>query len=341
MKRFLLLFCYSFVWAISVHAQENCYSIANGKARVTAIGGLSLRAAPRQASLRIGIVPMGAIVEVSKEEEAFCMPGLLPSLEMILENEGEGSGSTYSRNGCWVKVHYKAQTGYVLDTYLANLEQEEFVVENEGDLGLSANYYLGFPGSNCLANLPSNGYLNWYGVFQNENTESASLEKVELSLFCHREENFQMVTFAQPSAGLKMIIGSKKALKANSPIEYYPIGAGDFHIFENGKYYQNEVLAKKYGLRLELPNSENVDVWQARPLTLSRNGKTQLLNPEELGLTGPISLYWASDFDSDNETDFVIQFGEKPGRLVLFLSSEAKRNEIVRAVAAFTVTYCC
>lgn len=332
--------------SIGLYAQSECHPIGPGKARVIAIGGLNLRSAPRQASLRIGSAPYGAYLEVMESKESKdCNEGVLQPVTMSFSafSDEIQDDRTYARNGCWVRVRYNNQVGYMLDSYLLNLESESPTDIDVDSLGLSAKYYLGFPGSNCVVNTPSDDNLNWYGIFQSRPTESASVESIKLSQFFHRGENDNHVTIASPSRELFFIIGSKKKLPANRPIDYFDRGATEFYAGDDFDGLRNNtVLEKQYGLKLVLPDAEQFeDAWTAKPLTLTRNGKTQLLNPENLGLQGPISLIWAGDLDVDGKSDFVIQYGEKPGVMLLYLSSEAGKDELVRAVAAYMVTYCC
>ena len=131
MKRiFVLLIFGVFIFPL-LKAQDEYASIPAGKARVIALGGLSARAAPYQTSLRLGTAPFGSIVDVIDGDKVECREGILSDVSMFLGFEENGEASTFSRNGCWVKVKYGNQTAYMLDSYLLSVEFEDSDKEEE------------------------------------------------------------------------------------------------------------------------------------------------------------------------------------------------------------------
>ncbi len=344
MKQFLIILFTTFIGVANLHGQAECHSIGLGQARVIAIGGLDIRSAPRQASTCIGKATYGTLVNVLTREDEACNEGFLKPVKMsFLAVDAETQDDRlYSRNGCWVKVKHGNQVGYMLDTYLVNLEREASNGLETEKFAFSEKYYLGFPGENCAVNIPASGNLHWYGVFQSRTTRAASIEAIDFSQFYHREENGYQITIASPSRALFFIIGSKKALLSTGPITYFDREADGLYVGNEYDGFQNNaVLEKEYGLKLELPDEDAFeDAWTEKPLSLTRNGKTQILNPPEMNLKGPVNLIWAGELDNDGAPDFLIRYGVNPKVNLLYLSSESKRNELVGVVTAYLVTNC-
>ena len=77
-----------------------------------------------------------------------------------------------------------------------------------------------------------------------------------------------------------------------------------------------------------------------RLLILRKHGIKQILN-EGFGRQHPSCLYFEGDLDGDGKNDYVISYGVKSSITILYLSSEANRNELIKAVSIFYSGYCC
>ncbi|MCB0495018.1 MAG: hypothetical protein KDC79_02690 [Cyclobacteriaceae bacterium] len=218
--------------------------------------------------------------------------------------------------GSWLKIKYKEYEGYAFSGYLRIKRFEQsFSYLNKG-------FGLAFVGTDCADNVHRNNNINWYGIFK----DSDKFIMKEVSLHYYNDEGsatgYGIST--DDNRNLVFVIGSEfdGVIEGEIDGSIFPYSLGDF----SGKNV-NTSIPKNFEIRNE------------NKLVLKYLNKEQILNTE---FSRPSRLLWQGDIDRDNIDDYIIVFGEDKGYYaVLFLSSQAKENEIVKAVAVYYYGYCC
>jgi hypothetical protein len=106
----------------------------------------------------------------------------------------------------------------------------------------------------------------------------------------------------------------------------------------NQKY---EIGGKNYDLKvIEAKNKDNEKILA---LTLESGGKRQILHTMNVEYNSSLGiLHWAGDLDRDSKPDFFLELyvHDNVDNKVLFLSSQAQKDKLVKKVADFLTTGC-
>lgn len=267
--------------------------------------GINIYAKPDIHSEKIGSLPFGAKIELHFNWEA--------------EKDTIGSHKYWTHYyahdifiiGRWQQLSGPLQKGYVFDAYLGGLYDTYPPFRNTK---LNQSHIILFPGSNCANNFQYNPNMNWFGFYKIDN--QFIIKPVDLIFFNTADRMNNKNICAVDYKHLKFIYGTESDLNSVTP--------------NNGKFI-DENISTNFDNYSELSQT-------AKGLFIRRDGKTQILNKEYGGLG---IVRWQGDLDSDGKNDYIIHFGEVGAFYMLFLSSEAKKNEILGAVAFFMTPYCC
>lgn len=267
--------------------------------------GINIYTKPDIHSKKIGSLPYGAKIKVKYDWEA--------------EKDTIGSHKYWSQSyafdipiiGKWQKLSSQSKKGYVIDAYLDGLPDVYPQFKNKN---LNQNHIILFPGSNCANNFQYNPNLNWFGFYQIDN--QLIVKPVDLIFFNTADRMSGRNICAVDYKNLKFIYGTEADL--NSVIS------------DNGKYNDGY-------------ESFDIDDYpelnkSGCSISITQNGKIQNLYSNH----GCVNFVrWKGDLDNDGQDDYIIDFGEVEALRMLFLSSEAKGDELLRAVAFFMTPYCC
>ncbi|MEM1327582.1 MAG: SH3 domain-containing protein [Bacteroidota bacterium] len=247
--------------------------------------------------------------------------------------------------GSWRKVKYKDYIGYMFDAYLSKYYKNSGSYRQEDlSIGLNRDYALLYVGENCFDNFNYNPNWHWYGFYRKDN--EYTVKPVEVSFFLSNySELFPCVTSTEDNNNLNFILGTKKQLSfehIHNSIEYRK---GTITSGNKSVDTLSTAELKKYGLYQQpvYMTNRNQKYIERMEFVLKKNGKQQVLNPKPLQFDAdwPFYISWIGDLDGDGEDDYIIGYGDKNGGTILYLSSEADEDQIVKPVAIYRSGYCC
>lgn len=284
---------------------------------VISTSGLHLRAGPSTHSEIIVSIPFGKTLRVL--DAFYSKMDTLNDISFYYPHNNESYPVPVT--GKWIKVKYKDYSGYVFDAYVYKNHNYHKLLKELNSEGLNKDVVLLFPGTWCNLNFWFNQELNWYGYYQDGDNFKA--KKIDLSFFKIWNYDFTDIGIStNDNKHLLFIVGTRKKLKNENVIGKYDLNwwTKEFDSYDNinvqpGQNYQNLVLNDK--------------------------GKEQILNLIPEYYLEPSNILWEGDLDEDGINDYIIHYGEKSGKTFLYLSSQAKDNQIVKPVAVFFSGYCC
>ena len=315
------------LFAIQMNAQQPESFYDNRQNKVIATTGLNLRSAPNLKSDKVGLVPFGKQVNIIGDQH-YGMDSL-GTPYTIRYTSTEAFKPEIS--GYWVKAQYDGIEGYLFSAYL-DFDYREDNQKFNKDVSLL------FEGVNCVNNFNYNPYWNWYGLY--EEGGAMVLKKVKLSFFRFADEMAGYGIATNVDAPSLFIIGSRKPLPktllSGQYFSPYEAKGSLYNFAANGEI--NEELLQQSPIEVFTSKSNQLNTLLALN---DGNGLQQILNPSELYFSMPMGIVWQGDIDGDGNDDYIIHYGEESSQTVLYLSSFAKKNEIVRPVAAWHSGYCC
>lgn len=289
--------------------------IPSNRNTVVATGGLNLRSAPGTHGKIVVKLPYSTKVEVL--EEKLHNPDTVNHKYEWVQPYG------------WAKVRAGRDTGYLYDAYLYyNVPSPLLSPQDDWPEGINTKYRVITNQGDATENYDVFSY-KWYGLYHEAINCNVQYVKPSFSYFAGEvEESLDMVanTEAQPT----FFIGSPKTLGTGFRIGWIkPLGSGTE---EDQK--ASETVCAANGIAVK---PVETSYWaSANEFTLKVGDVTQHLSP---GGRAGAALYLeaAADFDGDGRNDFIISYDIKGWdssiMYVLFLSSEARPNELVRPVA--------
>ena len=215
--------------------------------------------------------------------------------------------------GQWLKVSYRGDKGYMFSPFLAKIEAQYFPTEL-----VDENFALLFEGSNCYYNFQYRRGFSWTGIYKTVSGKYRS-KKVNVTYSTSNEmghESYSIDTDEQED--LLFIVGSKTT-EIN-------VNDGNYSYFESIRDQKGKILD-----RIEYNDFEGT-------LTYCHDDMSYNLSDEKYQA---LSIVWRGDLDDDGFDDFIIQYGENDGRIVLHLSSQAEAGDLFKAVAEYYIGYCC
>ncbi len=301
----------------------------NNRLWVISPNGVNMRAAPNTQSKIMASLPWMTKVEILDTiGEAPINIGIFHEFEWK-EGPDFMVRDTVPLSGQWVKAKTGKTTGYIFNAFLADTSGN---CQNNKEYSLLYEYW------NCIPNFNYNPSWNWYGLYESEN--KIQVKKVDMRFIKSAEE---LGDFYLPCTHEKVrsmcIIGSKKPMKMPKEI----LQNVDYSCQFNWAYEDScsQKALKEANMSLDITGPENERV--IKLYLLGKNGQKQLLNPPDRFVgehKSPASI-WHGDLDGDGKMDYIIHYGEASSITVLYLSSEAEKGQMVKAVAFYCGGYCC
>ncbi len=319
--RFVLFAMVLALFIPSAQAQYNPLNFDTNQNTVVAVNGLKMRSRPSLQGKIINKIPYGEKVEIIDVNHHG--HDTLASNYKVYFGDDESYEPLLS--GYWVKARHEGEEGYVFSGFL--------YYNNSTDTPYNKKTALLFEGSNCYDNLHYRPDWHWYGLFEKEGVQH--LEKVKLDFLVEESDFGGLLTITTDKERASLfIIGSPRPLKERRLFFSEYLGTGTT-IYRGGEM-TDEVLKDA---ALEVREQEGEDY----PLivAMGSQGEQQVLNPEDPYLNDRIKVQWFGDLDGDGKMDYLIEFGEKSSRNILFLSTKAAEGQLVAPVGAYFSGYCC
>ena len=319
---FTFLMCSQFVFAQIAESY-----VETSQNTVIAKNGLRMRSAPNLQGDKILTIPFGKEVEILSDL----------SYGKLLEN-GETSQDKEANLldnfvGDWAKISYNGKIGYACNAYLYYSFSDEETLKDEKEKDINQDIVLLKTESNCISNIYPQKGRYWYGLSENN-----QLEAVEVEYSTSYADGVDAYFLETSSTGdnADFIIGSKEPMQS---IQLY----NDFtkSLFLTSKMDEKAMaILQKHNITFKSKEKDNESFFM---LILERDGKQQVLNPnrEEQPYDYAVNIEWAGDIDGDGKSDFIISYGEESVQCILYLSSKATGNQLVKPVAVWYTGYCC
>lgn len=323
MKTFCLII-FSF-YILSILGQER-NEILPDLNKVIAVNGLNIREKPNKNSKILGKIPFGEKIKY-ESNKLFGRDSIKEYKDLFKYDNNNEEDFVFESK--WVKIRYKSIVGYILESYL----YFDIKYNNDFDNEYTNDYALLYPSISCNPNLKNPFDYNWYGFYKNSDN-TYSLKKIKINFFSNYDNGMEVQNFgicAENNKGLKLIIGSKKTMIEGFR-EYIDLTYNSENILDNKK---NQII-KNLGFEFNKKNSLEIEIY------LNKDGKKQLLHNKSQNRNLLFEIIeFVGDVDGDGQLDYILgKYGET-GQSTLFLSSEAKNNNIVEPVADFKFSYCC
>ncbi len=319
--KILLIFLLVLSVLIPVKAQGPNYKFSK-TFRVNAINGLNLREEPNKKGKILAKMPY-----FSKVENISDLTFGLDTAETIQLNDNKAVIIT----GYWLHVNFNGYKGYALSSYLSRPPKRTSIDTDE--------YALLIPNWGCIDQAVDIRKYHWLGVYKC--AEGFNLKPVELQ--CINSDSYHINNHFTSSLILTdakiqplYIIGSIDTLTPG-------IKKGNFVDNQRGldiSWDRDTLIKLSNNLVFSHYYSKNKN---SQSYLTTTNGKYHQILNSTSNFTNYVHTdrYWEGDLDGDGVMDYILTFGDKGGSTVLFLSSQANENELVKAVARFYWTYCC
>lgn len=285
-------------------------STTHTKQTVIATKGLHLRESAGLSSKIITTIPF--LEKVDPVFEAITQTDTISTM-----NFRDYDGNIYEDyiTGEWIKVKYNGEEGYVFNAYL--LQGNDYQsTENVNDV-----YGITFVGLDCVENIHRNKDIQWKGVFKEG--DQFEIRDVHISYYLYQDEEYGAFgTSTEENEDLLFLVGNENDQFNNHQI--------------NGKYYTDEWV---FDYDQDSSSFENLKLQRddySTYLTISEDGIDQ-----KMEVYGVVQLMWKGDLDGDGKNDYILTYGEAGTSTVLYLSSEAEGNQLVKPVAEYYSGYCC
>lgn len=321
----ILIFLFLLVSASTLGQDFACFEF-NEQARISSNTGLNLRAEPNNNSEVLAKIPFWHLVDLC---------GLAYVTDTINGVKGN-----------WTKVRYGESKGYVFDAYLVPIDSSH---------ALEKDFRIMQEQASCSA-INYDPSLFWYGVYRF--TKYDTIIPVEIEFERNhvdsdpREEIGGVRTQYSDSLFSYLLIGFRDSIEVNS---VFNGGISQKTLYPGQRISvwahtdKCEVTDKTAVDLIALGNVEDVQycpIITGYDLRLrNRWGETLTQGLMEsvsyAGECGMPAIYWFGDLDGDKRPDLVLM-GATNSRydLYLFLSTQAKENELVGLVDKWTACNC-
>ena len=234
--------------------------------------------------------------------------------EQLLKIGGTGERENIMGiNGQWVKVKYKKLEGYVFDPY---------VITSNWDfptLPLNEKFALLCPVCTCFGNFQYNAKLKWYGIFKTP----SGFEAKQVFYSYHRQAaaiGEEVCIDVTDDKKPLFILGSQMNIKATSGAYAKPVGLP-------GAFNNTELINRNFFYDHKL--NKLIYCYENREIDVSEK---ELI---------PNTLSWRGDLNEDGVEDFIVDFGDKFSKSILYLSFKVNKQVTFKKTAEFYNGYCC
>jgi hypothetical protein len=302
---------------------------------VISTSGLNLRDKPSLQSKVIKALPWGTRVQVT---EVVNKEKVSLGIQHIADRNEDGSVDTIFLTGRWVKANQGGLIGYLFDAFL--LETDSRPQKKLPD------YALLFESYNCFYNLDFDPGWNWYGLYESEGRPI--FKQTSVSCIKYAEDELDLGDFlvihTKESTEARFVVGCKTQLNTNKFRQYegeYPLS-----LYSTNSFDEAQRLVRQVGLDLALvkrTNSDNQTFERNLIYALGQNGQKQSLElaDDNQGEWTLSELTWAGDLDGDGKNDYIVYYGEVSAVTILYLSSIASKEQVVKEAARWYSGYCC
>ncbi len=308
--------------------------------RVVAAGGVNLRSAPGLHGSILAKIPLDSLVEVLDScDYGLDTVGSIPDfLEVYHPAADSFSRAPMHLSGAWVKATYHQDTGFLFNAYLFDYEPVNWLTEYAEitqpyvDAGLKGDYVFFRPGYELFAPINHHNDYYWHGIFGKEGHYRLERMSLEYVVSHHATHTFLNLVPGK-TKDLVYIIGSKKRI----PDHAFTGGGfeGGLEIHDDAGFDQKQL--RQYSL--SITQDTLVDYPSVKQLWLHRGKQQQSLSlPGLFGRPLPTAV---GDVDGDGKSDVITYHDGETGHLILHLSREAGRGQLVHPVAEELLGDCC
>lgn len=279
---------------------------------VISINGVNVREKPNRNAKVVLTLKYGEFVTLLNENGA-------PDTIGTTLQFGYRERSTVEKiTGKWVRISYKGLTGFSFDSFLCYPEKQTVA-------GINDDYVLLFPYCTCYFNYPKSSYQYWYGIYKVDSTHFRVTKIVPQFWAKHDEVISPLCISTNKIDSLLFIVGANQELSQRIITGGYQADCYNANI-NSSKYINN-------GFFHDL---------EAVQLSYCYNGIEQIISAVDITReTHPSCILWRGDIDGDQKDDFIVDFGEKYGQSILFISCDAEKGNLLKAVACYYSGYCC
>ena len=301
---------------------------AGGWRSVISTDGLNLRAQPKLHSKVLKTVSFGEKIQVISPQHFG-----RDTVGQLEYSNFEGKPYQIPIDGYWLKVRYKQTEGYMFSAYLG----WDITKVEEDDKQFNQDFVLLFSSISCISNVFYRPDWHWYGVYKQGN--DWSMKKVKVSFYNIPMDLVSDVISTSDNRNLQFVIGSRTPLAGKAPISKLGFGQSVEYkpLFSYTDWQPVDSTLKRYNLAISRDTGHNF--WDTQKLVFQRNGiKQEVKSPSS---DGNWFLLWCGDLDGDGNDDYIIQFGDKGAKTILYLSKPASKGQLLKPVAVYYSGYCC
>lgn len=323
-----LFVCVFLVWAPMLLAQtEPAYLIRAGegnpdlqqcRAIVLAPSGLKLRSKPDFKASVIAVIPY------SKEVSYSCDSRVYEGLPIIYDTD--------SIRGAWLVVFWKGYNGYAFSAYLGN-----------GIYKMDRPFYLlAENGGWCWDDSYISSEYQYYGAYFNADTSAIVIKKRKPTFYSYLDYAYLSTTFTFRQPQLSIFAFASRE----------PFQEGAFNIVRSNEQLNHISGHSAPTESIKIPNTnweikiklEADATYGEMPRLIIRDRKSGAWHflIEKQHYIDEVRLNWAGDMDGDGVQDFMLSvMGEHQGGMLLFLSKNRGKNEMIRFVGKYFWQDCC
>lgn len=309
-----------FILCITLGEAQTPYRVIPFMNKVIAKSGLNLRSAPNTKSDVVQRLPFGALVDISQDDDYG-----YDTLEVI-----KTEVNTFNICGYWIKVSYKGKTGYINNAYL-HLNDKKWP---QDDAGLYNNsvVFLEYQ-KTCHTNSHPVHPYKWYGYY----SDDCELRPIKIQYGRNISDMTDFYIIVKEDDGLDWIVGSKDPLPTG-PVDYL---VKDFTFSTSIPYDEKTETYSSYTEpNFEVLYTKLEKSVHSYDLKIKHGLESQLIMDAKYDgdLKG---IRWMGDLDQDGRMDYILQYGEKDGRTLLYLSSKRISQRLILPVGCYYTGYCC
>lgn len=321
----LLLFCFPAIALFAqsdpvylIRASEGNYDLQQCRAIVLAPSGLKLRSKPDFKASVIAVIPY------TKEVSYSC------------RNLEYGNGSTIydadSIPGVWVPVFWRGYNGFAFSAYLGN-----------GIFKMDRPFYLLAENvGGCWDDSYISSEYQYYGVYFNSDSSAFVIKKRKPTFFSYLEYGTfnTSFTFKQPQRAV-FAFASREAFNEGSFTITSPKEQLKYDWDGSMPTHSIQIPKTTWEVKIKLEHSET-EGDRLRLLIRDRSSGAWHYLLDKDTYFSHVSLRWSGDMDGDGIQDFMLNVGsEHEGGMVLFLSKNRGKNELIRLAGKYFWGDCC